>query len=623
MKSLQSFTAVLCTLLVAGLPLSAQEPAAGQSVTLTSPGKGWGGLLGRYQTRSVAPVNISNSSRIDSLLRAGKLYLSLQDCIALVLENNIDIEVQRYGPLLAEADLLRARSGGTVRGVSTSVSAGSSGATGQNSATTSTVTTGGVSTIGTGGPSTGALEPVLSGTISAGHFTSPQTSTFITGTNSLVTRQEQANFTVTDNFLTGTNAQFNFRNTFTDQNNLRNVVNPSTTSQAELVITQHLLQGFGVAVNNRNIRVARNNLRVSDLTFKQQVISSVSNVIGLYWDLVSFNEDVEVKKKALALAEKLYSDNKKQVEIGTLAPIEIIRAEAQVASTQQDLTVSETNVLQQETILKNAISRNGVASLEIAEARIVPTDRIRIPEKDPADAIQDLFGRALDGRPELAQLKIQFDNSKINLTGTKNALRPTLDAYVDLRNNALSGTAVSQPGVPAPSDFFLGGYDNSLAQLFRRNFPDYQVGVQLTIPLKNRAAQADYATAMLNLRQSELNIQKQINSIRLDVQNSVIALKQARSRYDAAVKNRILQEQTLDAEQKKYALGASTVFLVIQAQRDLATAQSNEVTAESTYIKAKVQQDVAVGEILSHNNIEISEAVSGKVSRPSTPTIPR
>ena len=574
-----------------------------------------------YSGTTEPAISVSNSSRLDGLVRAGKLYLSLQDCIAAALENNIDIEVQRYAPKLAEADLLRAKAGSSLRGIGTqALTTTTASATGTPVATTTATAVVASSGATTTGPSPLSLDPALVGNIQFGHYTTPQSTTFLTNTNTLITRQKTANFGYQQQFLTGTTAQFGFNNNNTDSTSLRNQFNPVTASYMELYLSQHLLQGFGLAVNNRNIRIAKNNLQVADLIFKQQATNTVANVIGLYWDLVAFNEDAAVKRQALTLSQKLYEDNKKQVEIGTLAPIEIVRAEAEVASREQDLTTSETNVLQQETILKNAISRNGVASPTIAEVRIVPTDRIRLPQVEPVQPIQDLVAKALENRPELAQLQVQVNNSRISLKGTKNSLLPTIDAFVDAKNRGQAGSLSVLPGAPAGGDvFFLGGYGNVLDQLFARNFPDYSAGFSLTIPLRNRAAQADYTTAQLSLRQSELNYQRQINNIRVDVQNALIALRQARARYQAAEKNRLLQEQTLDAEQKKYALGASIVFLVIQAQRDLATAEGNRVAALSAYAQARTQLNLATGQTLEANGIQIDDAKRGVVPTPPTP----
>jgi outer membrane protein TolC len=332
----------------------------------------------------------------------------------------------------------------------------------------------------------------------------------------------------------------------------------------------------------------------------------------------------------VAVAQKLYDDNKKQVEIGTLAPIEVVRAEAQLATADQALVAAQSAVLQLEAVLKSALSRNGLASSPVLEAHVILTDPIRIPEVEAVQPIQDLVNKALENRPDVAQSRIQIDNSGIVLSGTRNALLPSLSLTGDMRSNALVGTQNTVIGPPSTTTgllqtppiadpFFVGGYGAVLAQLFGRNFPTYSIGLNLTIPLRNRAAQANVATAALNLRQNQLLLQRQINQIRVDVQNAITAVNQARAQYEAAVKGRVLQEQTLDADQKKLALGATTVYQVIQDQRDLTTAAAAEVTAQATYAGARVQLDVATGLTLANNNVEFDEAKTGHVSKaPST-----
>jgi outer membrane protein TolC len=576
-----------------------------------------------YAPKAVPQLNVSNTARIDALLRGDKLYLSLQDAVALALENNIDIEVERYLFPLAQADFQRAQSGNSAQGFSTATSGGATGLG----------TTQAQSFIGffngsvvSANPNLSGYDPVINSTVQWGHITTPQQNTVTTGTTSLVSTNTVANFSVQDNFSTGGSATLSYDNTFSTQNSYLNLLNPVTTAYLDLTVSQPLLQGFGTAFNNRPIRVAKNNLRAADIVFKQQVIVTVQTVVQAYWLLVSANEDVEVKLKAIALSQKLYSDNKKQVEAGSLAPIEIVRAEAEVASDEQALVTSQTTVLQQETILKNALSRDGLANPRIAAARIVTTDRIRIPTTEKMGTFQDLVAGAVDNRPELQQSRIQLENQKILLTGTRNLMLPTLSAFADVRNTGLAGdpNTLPVPGTTTPyatnqNPFFVGGYGNALGQVFSRNFPNYSVGMQLSIPLRNRNAQANYATAAVNLRQSELSVQKLINQIHVDVQNALITVQQARAQYASAVKSRILQEQTLDAEQKKFAVGASTPFLVIQAQRDLSTAGGAEVVAEATYIQARLQLDVATGRVLDAYSIEIDEAKKGHVSKAPSP----
>jgi len=359
--------------------------------------------------------------------------------------------------------------------------------------------------------------------------------------------------------------------------------------------------------------------------FKQQVETTIANVVNLYWDLVSFNEQVKVAEQALATSQKLYNDNKKQVEVGTLAPISIVQAEAEIATNEQNLTVAQTNVLEQETIIKNVLSRQGIESPAVANAHIVALDRIRVPEVEPVQPIQDLTQMALDNRPEVPQNRLNIENSKITIQGDRNNLLPQLSAFGLLNNNCLAGSANPFPapgtppsliGTPNLDPTFSGGYGTCLTQIFSHSYPDYRFGVNLTIPLRNRAAQSDYARDTLTLRQNELGLQKQINQIRVDVQNSLISLQQARAQYQAAQKSVVLEEQTLEAEQKKYALGASTVYNVILIQRDLLTAQGNLVTAESNYVKARNNIDFVTGLNLQAYNIDLSEAYRGQVSKP-------
>jgi outer membrane protein len=358
-------------------------------------------------------------------------------------------------------------------------------------------------------------------------------------------------------------------------------------------------------------------VKVSDLQFKQQVITTVAAALNLYWDLVAFGEDLRAKQQEVSTAQRLLDDNKRQVQIGALAEIEITRAEAQLYSSQQDLVVSQTNLQQQEIILKNALCRNGISAAGLDNIRIVPLDKIEVPASDEIRPVQDLLNQALTNRSEIAQAKLNIESNEMNLVGIKNSLKPTLQAFAELTNNGLSGelTALGalQPGV----SYLAGGYGNLMAEILRRNFPNYSAGLSLNIPLRNRAAQSDYATSQLELRQNQLNLRKNMNQVTVDVQNAVIGLQQARVRYDAATKSRQLQQETLDADQRRYSLGAATVFQVIQDQRDLASSQSSETQAMANYTHARISLDQALGTTLEVNNISLDEALRGQLARPS------
>jgi outer membrane protein len=629
MRRFQAPLSFVCTLL-----LIASSSFSQTAIRIEPPKGGLGWLTRPYQQRTVSPINLANTNRLEALVRAGNLYLTAQDVIALALENNLDIEIQRYGPLLAREVTKRAKGGGILRSVGVGLAAGPQSV---SLAGVSLTASGGANTGNAGagvsaqggiltqlGPPIPVLDPQLNFFTQFAHTTSPQSNTQLTGTTALVqnTRTYQAQYQKTWDF--GLNAALTYSSQRTQVNSAFFNLDPFTSGSLDLSITQPLLYGFGTAVNTRNIRVAKNNEKVTNLQFKQQVITTVSAVLNLYWDLVSFNEDLRARKNQLATAQQLFEDNKKQVAIGTLAPIEVTRAEAQVYASQQDLLISQTNLLQQETVLKNALSRNGVASPTLAEVHIVPLDKISVPQSDNLRPIDDLVQEALGARVEIAQNRINIESNKINLVGIKNSLKPTLNAFVGLTNHGLTGSQnpLSIPFIPeeprlAADPFLLGGYGNLLSQIVRRNYPDYSVGVSLNIPLRNRAAQSDYVSSQLELRQNELAFQKSVNQVRVDVQNAVIGLQQARVRYDSAVKARILQQQTLDADRKKYALGASTVFQVVTDQQTLAAAESAETQALANYSHARIAFDQALGTTLGVNQISIDEAMSGQVARKS------
>ena len=580
-----------------------------------------------YETRSVPPVNLANTSRLDSLIKAGNLYLSAQDVVALVLENNLDIEVQRYAPLLAREVLRRALGGGLLRSVGQGVA---SGPTSVSLAGVSINTNGSPPVTSAGVNSSvltqlGPAIPTFDGSITAftnfAHTTTPQSNTSFSGTQSLVfdTRTLVASYSQNSHF--GTSATLSYTSQYQRVNRTFYSLNPFTTANVDLTVTQNLLNGFGRAVNDRNIRVQKNSLKVTDLQFKQQVITTVTAALNLYWDLVSFTQDLKARQDEVATAQQLFENNQKQVQIGTLAEIEVTRAQSQLYAAKQDQLISQTNLLQQETILKNVLSRKGVATSDLADVHIIPLDRMEIPAKDEFRPVDELVSQALMNRIEIETDKINLESNRVNLVGIKNSLRPTLQAFAEVTNNGLSGDAtpfaLAQGGVPV----FAGGYGSALAQIFRRNYPNYSAGFSLNIPLRNRAAQADYVTSVIEMRQNELSLQKQSNQVRVDVQNAVIGIQQARARYDAAVQARLLSQQTFDGDKRKYELGASTAYQVVQDQRDLASAQSSEVQAMANYSHARIALDLALGTTLEVNHISLDEAMSGKIQAPPS-TVP-
>jgi outer membrane protein len=615
------------------LALAAQAALGEGEIQIQSPrgpaGLGW--LTRPYRPRTVPRIDLNNSPRLDMLIRAGNLYVSAEDVIALAIENNVDIEVQRYGPLLASEVLRRAQGGGALRSVGLGVAPGPESvslagvtvnATGAPLSAGAGVSSGG-GIVTQLGPAISSFDPSLLFFTNFQHATTPQSNTQLTGTTTLIQSTQSYQAVYSQNWDFGMSAQLTFASNRNKFNSPFFALNPYTSGDLDLQVTQNLLNGFGRAVNGRNIRVQKNNQKFTDLQFEQQVITTVSAALNLYWDLVAFRQDLQAREQELATARQLLEDNRRQVALGVLAEIEITRAEAQVYSAQQDLMVSQTNLLQQETVLKNALVRNGIAAAGLSAVHVIPLDRITLPEKEENTPLEQLVSEALAHRPEVEQDRTNIESNKMNLVGIKNSLKPQLQAFAELTNNGLSGVltpygALPPPYGPGPTvDYLAGGYGNFLAQILRRNYPNYSAGLSLNIPIRNRAAQSDYVTSQLELRQNELNLQKTESQVAVDVQNALIGLQQARARYDAAAHARDLQEQTFKADQRKYELGATIPYQVMQDQRDLANAVSTEVQALANYSHARIAFDQALGRTLAVNRISIDEAKSGHMARVS------
>jgi outer membrane protein len=613
---------------------------------------GW--FSNNYRAHPVAETSYADSLRLEKLMRAGNIYLSLRDAIALALENNLDLEYARYNPKLAEANLLRADAGSLLRNVSSSISSGpssaslgvlasnalGSGGTSQNSGSGQGGVLSGLS-VQLAGSSIPNLDPVFFINGQFVHNTTIETATNITGTNFLVTQYKSSNYGVQAGLLTGTTLQVGMGNTIgVSQNSPYNMFSPYNQASLSFSIQQNLLQGFRRSVNNRAIRVAKNQLRISDLTFRNQVMATVGNVVSLYWDLVSDIQSLKVKQQTLDLDKKLYEDNQRRAQLGAIAPIDIIQAEAEMKSAQQDVTTAETQVLQQETILKTVLTRSGLENLEIVNAHIIPTDQFNIPSQEAIQPIQDLMQEALANRPDVEQSNIGLQDARITTLGVKDAMLPQLTAFASMSNSGLAGQVNALP-VPTtlpsgetafvsrtPADvngYFLGGYGTVLGQLFGRNFPNYSAGVSLTINIHNRAAQADYITDQLNYRQQQIQDRQLHNSIRQNVINSRVALSQARSAYDTSVEARKLQEQTSNGTRRKYELGTATIYDVVLTQRDTTARELAEVQALNQYIHAKLNLQNTLGNILRDYDVRIDDAKTGVVGRPADliPAVPQ
>lgn len=649
----QAVTIFLCCLQVApGFAQNPAQPGASAFVGRTPQVTMNTGTHREFRPPNVSPPGMSDSARVESLIRDGKLYLSLQDAIALALENNLDLELERYGLRMGNTDTVRAQGGGLLRGVPLTVNEAPAGlggpsgspllttaATGETPQSTVSVSVtdtqliaesqNGLGITGTfplaNGPAIPQFDPLLTAQVLGERAETPEPSLNSSGFPYLLSNSLTANFGYLQGFSSGAQISAGFQNQYTDLNTLSNVLKPYDLSSLGVTITQPLLRGFGSELNRRFISIAKNSEKISDYVFQQQAISTVFGVVRLYDDLISFDADLEVKQETLATAQRLLEDNKNKVEQGTLAPIEATRAQAQVASAQQDLINSQGYVRQQELILKNVLFRNWGDEPAVHDAQIVPTDMLSL-EPLPTQTVGELVTLALQNRPEYQAGKLQLTNSQISLKGTRNELLPELDLVANYQNSGLAGGQnVPTSSIANPANLYpgIGGnYGTVLDQILKFQYPTYSVGLNLTLPIRNRVAQSDVARDELQVRQTQVRLKQLENQIRAEVEDALIALQRTRAAYEAATLTTRLQVESLQIEQEKFDVGLSTNFLVIQYQSYVAQARSTEVAALDAYAKAKVQFERAVGLTLPDYNVSIDDAFRGSVSRVSTPAIP-
>jgi outer membrane protein TolC len=454
------------------------------------------------------------------------------------------------------------------------------------------------------------FDPAITGQVNWTRSSVPDVDPAAYGTNALTGNNANYNVGYTQGFAPGTALNVGFNNSYNTTNSLQSAFSPYTTSNLGFTITQPLMRGFGLAVNRRFIRISKNEQKIANLLMQQQLIATVYGVVRLYTDLVALYEDVKVKEETLASAEKLYTDTKAEVDEGTQAPIELTRANAQVSSIRQDLINSRGLLEEQEAVVKNIITRRTDNDPEVLNARIIPTDTIDVPGTEDTRPLQELVSLAFSNRPDLAQAGAQVDNTQISLEGSRNELRPQIDLVGTAQNNALA--AQLNPLVPPIDSPLIGGYGSALEQLAARKYPSYGVGLNINLPLRNRIAQADVTRDEILLRQTQVLQQQLRKQAQLEVEDAVIAMRRARSSYDAAVQTQTLQQESLEAEQAKFEVGASTSFFIIQYESYLAQARSTVVVAKSAYLKARAALERATGTILEDNHVSLPDAVRGR-----------
>ena len=623
----------------------------------TKPHRAFPNVIAPYTPSNVPAPDLTNTPRIDQLLRDGKIYLSMDDAVSLALENNLDIGIARYNLGIADTEVLRAKGGannffgvptGIVQNTPGGGVGGLSGAVGSGPGGTSAAgggigggTNGLVSTTLGIGPQITSFDPILSSTLQEDHFSGLSTNAF-SGAPVLKQNTGTYNFRYLQGLQSGTDLSVGFSNSRTTSNSTFTSLSPLITPSFRFELNQHLLQGFGFLPNDRLIRITKNNREITDVAFRLQIITSIDQIENLYWNLVFAYENVRVQQEALAFAQKTLSDNQKQVQIGSLAPIEVVRAQNTVAADQQSLVQAQTNLDLQELLMKNALSRN-LQDPQLANAEVIPTTTMALPEQEPITPTEDLVNQALQHRAELVESRIDLKNREISEKALKNALLPTLDLFAYYGGSGLSGSqnpanlCVNQSPQQQQSGFCAGpnpafgntvnipvtgsnSYANSLNQLVNSTAPDKGVGFTLNIPLRNRQAQALQIRGQLEFRQAEMRLQQIENQIRIEVRNAQFSVTQNRAAVQAAQAAVELAKQSLDAEQKKFNLGASTSTLVLQNQSLLATAESNRVSAQAAYEKAEIELDRATGLLLEHAGIVMDDAEKGVVTH--NPKIP-
>jgi outer membrane protein len=596
--------------------------------------------LKTWEPISVAAPITTNSQRLDALVRNGKIYLSLADAIVLGLENNYDIAIQRYNLDIADTDLLRARAGSNLLGVSSGLVEG----TLNGSATTSTALSsgggpGGTSTAvggagaGSGGivfttngtgPTPEAMDPVLTGTLQLERTTTPQPTPFGSGGPTLNTNTDSYNFNYNQGFITGTQLQVAFDNSRITSNSIFNAYSPELQSTFRATVTQHLLNGFGPGINGRFILEAKNDRRITDSAFRQQILFTINQIENNYWVLVSDYEDVQAKQRALEQSSRLASDNRKQLQIGTLAPLDVLNADNQVSTDTQALITSQTALEYQQLILKQAISRN-LSDPVLSSAPVIPTDRVSLLEMpEERTPVEELVQKAYANRPEIEQNILNLRNNEITLRAVKNNLLPTVDLYGFYGAAALGGSkspfCSAEFFGPAACNVPTVGYGSVFSNLYNSSGPDKGAGINVNIPLRNRTAQSLQARALLEYRQAEMRLQQLYIQVRIQVINGQYALTNDRAAVQAALAAREYNFQSYQAEEKKLRLGASTTANVLQQERNLATAENNVISAEATYAKDRASIEQLLAETLDQYGIQLSDAVSGTVTK--DPVIP-
>ena len=578
-----------------------------------------------YAPSLVPKPNLANSPRLQQLMRDGKLYISLQDAIALALENNLDLAIARYNLPIADTDILRTKAGGFFRGVNTGVVQGTpgggvggfgAGAPGAGAGGT----TGGAGGAGAGasglvqstlgiGTNVSSYDPILTAITGLEHQSLPLSNLQLYGVPELQNNTGQVNLNYSQAFPTGTSLSLEVDNNRNTTNSIFQGLTPQLGTYYRFTVQQQLLAGFGTGPNLRYLRIAKNNKKISDIAFKTQVIATMTQIANIYWDLVSAYQEEKVNEQSFAFAQQNFENAKKQLQLEAIPAMDVMRAEAEVSRRDQDLTVAKTNLQLQESLIKNALTKN-LDDPTLESMPVVPTDRLDQIEMIPEKPTQDLIAQALLDRPELSESDIDLQNREITRKAATNALLPVLTLVGFYGGTGLAGDLnpfyYTTNSTLLPSNWW-GGFQDA----FNNSSPDYFVGLNLNIPIRNRVAKADQYRSELEYRQAQMREQQLKKQIRIEVRNAEYALEQGRARVQAAQKGRDLAEKTFTIMQKEQSLGAGSNFQTLTAQRDLALAELDLVNASTAYQKSRLELQRATGTTLEENGIQVQNAVDG------------
>ncbi len=584
--------------------------------------------LDTYRSTLVPQASLANSSRIQDLVRDGKLYLSLEDAILLALENNLDIAIARYNLPIAEADIERTKAGGTFRGVNTGVvqntpgggvgglgsgapGAGAGGTTGGAGGAGSGASGLVSSTLGTG-TAVSSYDPSITGSIGIEHYTEPLSNLQIYGVPSLEANTLSSVVEYAQAFPTGTALSFELENSRATENSPFNLLTPSLNAYYRFSLQQPLLAGFGLGPNLRYLRIARNNRTISELAFKDQVIVTITQIANMYWDLASAYEDEQVKERSLTFAQQELASDKQQLQLQSLPAMDVTRAEGEVASRDEDLTIAKTTLQLQESLIKNALTKN-LDDTRLEEMPVVPTAKIAIDDAEASRPLADLIANALRDRTELSESDYDLANRNISRKAARNALLPTVDLQAFYGGTGLAGQVNRDYYAPGTTSAVPTDFGGSVVNAFNNSSPDYFVGVSVAIPIRNRVAKSDQYRSELEYRQSELRIQQLKKQIRIEVRNAQYALEQSSARVVAARHARDLAQKTFDISRQEQKLGAGSNLQTLSAQHDLALAESTVAAAETTYEKSRVELSRATGATLEAYQVSLGDAKTGVV----------